>query len=239
MSSPLDDVTLASLPADALAALAPLRTHGGIEVATVDGRLWVRWQAGDEEVLRWLLPVSGVELFTQQDGQWYRAGHRLPAFDVPSAWTGRGLDAVLLPAPVQPLNASSLSVTPAVLHLVRDDVLRPASALRCPLDALARWADQALTADIESLRGVCRDGVALVLGERLPPLADGERYWGARVLVPLGHRPEPALPESALCQVLRLADGDVALLGDGHAEVVPGSALQPLTRAGIRLASRR
>lgn len=236
MSQPLDNASMASLPAEMLPALAPLRTHPGLEAMTHGDRLWLRWQAGDDDILRCLLPIPGVAFCTRRDDCWYRLGQSLPAFDIPATWDGRALVTLLSPAPVEPLAPPSSLVGRVTLRLVRDDVPRPASALRCPLSLLARWADMALTADIEALRAAHLADAALLLGERLPPILEGERFWGRQVLVPLGLRPEPALPESALGEVLGLGQDDVALLRDGQAEVIAASALQPLTRAGVRRA---
>src|SRR5262249_9797231 len=89
---------------------------------------------------------------------------------------------------------------------------------------------------LAALRAACCQGRVLLRGERLPLLAGGERFWGERVLVPLGCRPEPELPESALREALALGDDELLLLGEGPPEVVPEAALQPLTRARLRLA---
>jgi hypothetical protein len=76
----------------------------------------------------------------------------------------------------------------------------------------------------------------LLLGNHLPPLPGAERFWGARVLIPLGYRPEPALLESALLEVLHLMADELAVWTLDGAEVLPRSALQPLTRSAVRLA---
>ena len=87
MSSPLDDVCCASLPVEALPALADVRCLAGLEVVSLNGRAWLRWSPGSNQVLSCVLPVPGVVLYAWRDGVWFRAGARLPAFDVP-AFTG-------------------------------------------------------------------------------------------------------------------------------------------------------
>ena len=72
----------------------------------------------------------------------------------------------------------------------------------------------------------------------MPLLPSTRRYWGEAVLVPLGLRPEPNLPESALREALAVGEGDILLLDAGRVEVVPGSVFRPLTRAGLLLAGR-
>jgi hypothetical protein len=76
----------------------------------------------------------------------------------------------------------------------------------------------------------------LLLGPKVPLLPRGERLWGERLLVPLGLRPEPALPEIDLLTALDVGREELAVLQAEGVEVLPAAALQPLTRAGIRLA---
>jgi hypothetical protein len=236
MPTPLDGVCLASFPRDALAALAEVRCEAGVEVAFVGDRAWVRWPVGGD-VLRCLLPVSGAELYELRDGLWYRPGARLPAFDVPAVTSPKPLAHVLTPAPVQPLTPDQALPRPLPLRLVRDARPRTATALCCPLGELARWADGATSAALAAVRAAVSGNVALLLGGRLPPLPGAERFWGERALVPLGFRPEPSWPESALADALGLGDGELALLRESGAVVVAADALRPLTRASARLAA--
>jgi hypothetical protein len=67
-------------------------------------------------------------------------------------------------------------------------------------------------------------------------LPGNERFWGRRVFVPLGFRPEPALHENSLVQVLQLRAGDVAIMNGEGVEILPADAFGPLTRFGIRRA---
>jgi hypothetical protein len=78
----------------------------------------------------------------------------------------------------------------------------------------------------------------LLRGERLPPLSCGTRWWGRSILAPLGFRPEPDLDEDILGETLGLNDGDVVLLTEAGAERIPRAAFGPVSRAGVRLASR-
>jgi hypothetical protein len=238
MATPLDDVCCARLPLGALPALAPVRCLPGVGV-TVDGeRAWVRWAAGDGAVLRCVLPVLGVEMYVRHKGHWYRLGSRLPCSGVPDGAAAVPLDRLLVPGPVQAEFVLRPEPRTVTLRLVRDARLRSATALRCDLSALANWLDRATSARLAALRAARSGGQVLLLGHRLPPLADGERFWGERLLVPLGHRPEPGLPERALCEALGVSDDQIALLGADGFEVLPRDAFGPLTRAGVRLALR-
>jgi hypothetical protein len=150
---------------------------------------------------------------------------------------GPRLSTALTPAPLQaePVPVQPLPQVP--LMLARDPQSRPASAMLCAPVELARWADGATTRQITALRAARKEGSILLLGPRLPVLNGAVRFWGRRVFLPLGFRPEPALPESALCAVLGVGDGAIALLTAGGAEIVPEEALHPLSRAAARLAA--
>jgi hypothetical protein len=233
----IDDASCASLSPESLPGLAGVRIRPGVRVRDVDGRLWLWWSAGDVEVLKSVLPLPGVELFARSEGLWYRTGRRLPSTQVPDESAARPLSSVLTPAPVTPQDAA-LTVECIPLGVARDAHPRPATMLRSKIDHFARWAETATTRQLEALEAAYGGEDVLLRGERLPPLAGAERWWGADVLIPLGFRPEPDLAGEVLRQVMGLAPGEVALLTDLGAEVVPAGAFGPVTRAGVRLAVR-
>jgi hypothetical protein len=256
MTTPLQEVCRASLPRQALPVLAGLRARSGVEVTLEGERAWVSWPEGDEEVLRRVLPVSGAELYVLREGRWHRFGRHLPAFGASPANEPQALDRVLFPAPVQPVPPPGLELRPIPLGLAPDRRPRQTAAVLCGLTELVAWADTVPSARLAKLRAAHRDGRVLLLGETLPPLASAERFWGERVLVPLGCRPDPDLPESALRAALGAEAEELLFLraagcslsplsplGRGETErasveVIPRAVLAPLTRAGLRLALR-
>lgn len=224
MTTPLDQISLASLPRDALAALAAVRCHPGVTVRVVGECAWVRWQAPDEQVLRRVLPVPGVELYSCRDGQWYRHGRLLPSFGLPGDDDGQPLDRVLFPAPVQSERVQSLALARCSLTLVPEDRPRATTGMLCDLTELGRWAETAPTAWLSAL-GAARCGRrVMLLGRNLPMLPGGERFWGNRLLAPLGLRVEPALAERVLLEALGLDEGEMLLL---RASGGPTSSLAP------------
>jgi hypothetical protein len=237
MPSLLDDVCCASLPEAALPLLGELRTLTSLRARLIDERLWLHWEAGDEEVLRRVLSIHGVELFARRDGHWYRPGQHLPAFDVPADEDGRSLAHFLAPGTIR-LKQEESAWAPVELQVVRDTVPRPAGALCCDLAILCEWADQATSRQLAALQAARRSSRVLVMGQPLPAVSQAERFWGKTILTPLGWRPEPLLPEPALRDALGLPAEEIALLHDDTVEVVPRAALAPLTRAGLRLAAR-
>ncbi len=243
-------MTAARLPTVDLATLAALRGVAGVGVIVGDSLTWVVWEAGDERVLRAVLPVAGVELFERRGGAWYRPGHHLPSFDVPPAGEPVPIARAVTPSPfsaevVGGMAAASIMV-PARLRLVRDGRPRPTSAASGPLSGLARWVDSAPSAEIEAVRGAISGDSALLLGDSLPAWPGFARSWGRSVLVPIGFEPRPSLPEAALREALGASTGEVlrivpvgeeAGVGvDAEVEAIPPSAFRALTRAGVRLA---
>ena len=115
---------------------------------------------------------------------------------------------------------------------------KPTTALVCEVAALARWADAATTAELAAVRAA-RDGSrAVLMGKPLPAIPGAVRYWGDDLLVPVGHRSDPDLPPAAVRAAAGAAAGELVLLDANGAEVIPRAAFAPLTRAGVRLATR-
>ncbi|WP_145270402.1 hypothetical protein [Tautonia plasticadhaerens] len=246
--APLSGVRLARVPIAGLAALAALRGRGDVTVLAAEGGedAWVSWRPGPggdrDEVVEALLPVPGAAFFRGDRGGWYRVGRSLPDFDAGPAPEGDHagppglpLHRALLPGPTRWLDPRA-DWRPATLRLAADHRPRPASALVIRAGALLPWAESAPTASLRGLAAARSGDRVLLLGRRLPPVLGLGRYWGGRVLVPLGSRPEPDLPEARMAEALGLPDGDLGLIGpDGRVEVVPGRAPRPLSRASARL----
>jgi hypothetical protein len=117
--------------------------------------------------------------------------------------------------------------------------------VRCRLDRLSAWAEHVTSARLAALRGAWtaepggppEQAEVLVLGvpESLPEVWEGLRLWGVDLLVPLGSRAEPELPEPALCRAVGAGTNDLVVLDGQGYEIIPRTAFQPLCRAGIRL----
>ena len=177
-------------------------------------------------------------LFEQRDGLWYRPGHHLPELSFPDVLRIEGipLARAILPARVALGASVRASPRPARLRLVRDPIARPACALRCTLEALTNWSDSVPSSRLSSILGATDGAHALMMGARLPEVAEAERYWGDDVLTPLGFRTDPELPESALKRALGIGLSEVLLLGHAGYESIPKDVFRPLQRSGLRLA---
>jgi hypothetical protein len=233
-----NQVTAARLPAAHLAALAAVRDRADVRVFPGRKTVWVRWSPGRPEVVRCLLPAPGVEFFRHRDGHWFRFGSRVPTSDAPPDGDGQGLAGVLVPARLEPVPPGPRPSAPVRLRAVRGGGPKPVTALRCATADLRKWCETATTAELAVVRAARSGGRAVLLGKRLPAVPSGVRYWGDNLLLPVGFRPNPGLPSTTLRAAVGAAADELVFLDADGAEVVPRSAFEPLTRAGLRLAIR-
>lgn len=234
----LKSVRLARFAYDDLAALADFRVDSGIRVVVSGDRVLARIPQQASAAVERLLAVRGVELFVENHAGMYRLGDRIPAFDID--WNedhSIPLDQVLIPGFVRAELPASTEPEPAAFRLVPCVEPKPTTALICSIDTISSWADGSPTVAIERLRGAVSGRTAFVVatvGEP-PAIVDAERYWGERLFIPLGSRPEPNFYEDILVSLLNLGDDRAIAYADGF-ERIPSSAIRPLTRASIRLA---
>lgn len=230
---------LASLPVAWLDALAALRTRPDILVTLRADRAWVRWPAVDDGVADLLRPVPGVRLYAAGGPPWRLLGRTLPDFQVPEdvADAGIALDRVLIPAPFRASPPGSSTFNPTRLRIVADSEVRPATALRCRLHELAAWAAWVPSRRFAPLTVAWAGETVVVRGEGLPEIVGARRFWGDRVLAPLGSRPEPGLREDVWLRLLGVGVEAVVLMDEDGIESIPAAAFGAMTRAGVRLAA--
>ena len=231
-------VTAARLPASGLNCLAAVRHRQEVRVTVgADGFAWVQWPAGPlaDEVVSAMRPAAGVEFYGRHAGSWRRHGSRLPSGVTPPTDAGRVLAEVLTPVPVVPVLPTVGTIQRLGIELVRDDVPRPATAVRCTLRVFAGWADTATTRQLAGVRAAISGGEVLALGT-LPPIASAQRYWGDGVYLPLGFTLRPVLTAASVREVLQASVDDRIFWHADGVEVVPQPAFEPVSRAGVRLA---
>jgi hypothetical protein len=254
MTPSLKDVCSVTIRVEDLPVLAELRDLSEIIVSIAGDRAWIRLKpeaAGMEEILiRWILPLPEVELFTERGGRWYRLGEHLPAFgvQVPDDLRGVRLERILLPRPVSAQRPENLRLERMRVGVVRDERCqsRSATALCCRLIELYAWAEQSTSAQFAGLWAAWSEGSAgepgeadvLVLGRHagLPTSRAGVRFWGTDALVPLGFRMDPDLAEPALKSVVGAGPDDLVVFRPDGFEVIARAIFKPLNRAGVRLA---
>ena len=238
MNLSVSQIARARVPLFALPLLARLRCRPGIRISFHEGHVWLHWPRDDDSVGAQLAPIAGVQFFVEHQGKWYAIGSRLPAHDLPATEPSLPLDQILLPPSEQRRPPEPLPMEPIKVRLVADDLSRPTSALLCSLAVLVDWADRVPSAQIEELRGAISESRVLLQGVNLPLLAGNQRFWGERVLVPLGMRCDPVVGEADLLEAWGAEPEELVLFDGAQAEVCSSQALMPLSRAGIRRAAR-
>jgi hypothetical protein len=235
-SDPWAEVAAARLPAADLDALGPVRDRADVRVHPEGDRAWVTWTSSRREVVACLLPVPGVEFFTRRQHQWFPFRRRLPAADRPTGGEGLPLAGQILPERLHPAPPPGEALRKLPIDIVRGGEPKPVAALGCRLSDLNGWADSATTAELASVSAARCGGRVLLRGKNLPAVPAARRYWGDRLLVPVGFRPEPELPVALLRGAALADDDELVILDEDGVDVVPDSAFHPLTRAGLRLA---
>jgi hypothetical protein len=238
MDSSLLAISCATFPWQYLPALGPVRALPHVEAARVDDRAWLRWQPGSELVLERILPLPGADFYVLRDQYWFRFGCHLPAFDVPSSVDYQPLHKILMLGSFGAETPARSKSEPATLSLVSDDRVRLTTAALYSVTSLAHWIEMVPTPRLAGIQAAICGDEALLLGTRLPILPGCERFWGNSLLIPLGYRPEPLLPESALREGLAVAENDLLLWNFGGVETISRSVFTPLSRSGIRLVAQ-
>jgi len=229
-----ESLRAARMPVASLHALAVFRTRNDIRVSVIDDEAWVWWDSSDSELVQSLLAAPDATFFAQRNGEWFEAHSLLPMWDMPASAPTQRLDEILTPSPFAVIRPEPLSEPPKSIELVRDVHPRTASALRCTWSDFVRWADTATTFSIERLEAAKSDDVVWLRGEHLPPIAKSERFWGERLLLPLGFRAEPDWPESMLLAIADVPSSDVVVVLPNAIEIIPANAWGPVSRAAIR-----
>jgi len=242
MLSLLEQSTLAVLPTQALMRLAWLRTRSGLRVLPLENLVWISWPAGEVDVAQAVFAIPGSRLFTMRKGHWYQAGHVLPSFSV-TRIEARNAEFVplaqwLLPVPLRPVAPPRGLPSSVPLRLRGTNQPRPSAALICPLAPLFQWAGRVPSSRIDSLKGAISGAELLVVGPRLPEVPSTHKFWGNRILIPLGFQLDPELPENAIRQALGITPDALMIITEEGFDEVPLRMLQPLSRAGLKLLER-
>lgn len=231
------DCCCARFPRTALPQVAGLRCTPGVEAWLTAEHVWLRWPASREEVLRQVWPISGVELFVEREGSFYRLGEHLPFFDTPDWSAAKPLQDLLFPAPFTPAQVPTLPVSPVMVELVPEDKSRATTAMQCKLTDLHQCLSSITIFRLEKWLAARCGNKVLARGPDLPWLPDAQRFWGKHVLVPLGYRLSPNVPEAVLRAALAAEEDHLLVFYPDHVERIPLEAFQPLTRAAVRSAA--
>ncbi len=234
----------ASLPISSLGSFADLRRDRHLRIVVQEDLAWIVWDSPDPALVHRLMTIPNSRLFSRESGGWTLLGNRVPSFNLPiDVDNGRSLVHEIIPAHLEPTTPDSAPLSRVELRLVRDPIglERPATLLICDIGTLTEWADMAVSSAFDRLSGATSGRAAIVRGAPLPTIVATSRYWGNRVLCPLGFQLNPALPEPAILQAHNVPKDRLLIFHDEEPvshETVPLSVLVPLSRASIRIAMR-
>jgi MoxR-vWA-beta-propeller ternary system domain bpX2 len=237
------EFSAARIPSEDLDSLARFRDREDIQLAPDVGgnHLWVRWPIESFDVAMAVFGISRVELFRSSGLQWYRAGSRIPIdFSPPDHDRFCSIQRLLIPSKIE-WDGPSGAVRPMTLLLAPSDVRRATSAMKARASDLIAWAECTPRSRLASKLAAIEGEMVWLLGADLP-WAPGPRWWGDRILCPLGLEPVPRLSEEFFVQALGLADGESAVLErtevGTRASMFTRSAFDPLTLSGLRMIAR-
>jgi hypothetical protein len=236
--------TAARIPTEALDQLASLRNQPFPRVFVSGSTTWLCWPAHHPALEIRLMAIPGAVLFIKEaDGLWRPIGQRIPSFDVPfNVAKFIPLANVLIPSHVDVIEAPR--VGPAVVTVGLDPACtpRPATALLCAARRLSDWVMGTPSFVFARLSVAVLDDDVLIRGRAsdLPVVVSGRRFWGGRVLLPLGFVVTPRLEEKTLLRLLESqAPGEVESVwiadDQGRFEPIALDQFEPWSRASARL----
>lgn len=230
--------TLGLIPRTSLAKLSVLRRHSNVLILLEADRVWVRWQAGDDEVRDTIYAIETATLYLSRNHEWYLPDGFLPHVVPPLSDQWVSLDRVIFPDRLSIESATITRPDRQLLTLQRDLQVRPTTAIRCHLDDLTHWVDSAPSARIESLEAAYQGETVLLIGQSLPSFTNTERFWGGTVKQPLGHALSSVLSEATIHSLCTSLDASIVWVDHSGVEVIPRKAFARLSRASVRLADR-
>lgn len=227
------------LPLREALTLAAFRTQSGWEVCVEEDQLWVRADAPSAEVWR-LLPFAGR--FTKApDGsdRLIRVGQNVPVRRVPEGpWQ---LLVAWMPVP-RPASIPGGVAPPPVdvkpVRLTREE--RPVALLLLTRAVWEAWAITAPEVRLAPLQfALASDGRVCVRGQPLPPLLGEAWSLEENIALPAGFGLPSFCTAAWLSERLDVPENGIALWHeDGGAEVLPGTAFLPATRANVRASAQ-
>jgi hypothetical protein len=227
------------LPIQSAGTLGHLRRAPGVKALEQNHDVWLYGESCDEALARLLALVPGGQRFrVLSDGQLVPHAKTVPLGRLPAGeWTP--LSQWLRLALPAATNVPPSRLEPVQLVLMPSNLVREPNMLETSLQTWASYLSLAPRWRIECWSFVAsREGQILVRGLPLPPIPG--RQWVAEhgIAVPAGYAWSPPVDAPALRRVLKLADGEVALLRpEGPWERVAPEQWVQASRAAARATS--
>lgn len=200
------------IPAEYRNALANVRHWPELRMAPDGDYVWVTGLKAEQLKSPDIRSLPGVAFFEERNSRLYEPGKLLPAGPVPALlWTPLKR---ALPVGMPDLNHNYFQLEEAVrVQLTAARQEHEAQAMRLPLAALAKYAQQAPAVRLQPLRwSVIGQREALVLGAPLLPLKFATYWLQHRLLLPVGMQLNAPMFARALSNKLCPNPGELALL---------------------------
>jgi hypothetical protein len=235
----MSDRWAASLPVDRSGEALRLWRRPGVEVCAADGRLWLRGERRDEELMRQLRSMLGGERFDSDGaGLVTPAECSLPTDRLPSGpWASLASYFRLVPPR---RDFAARAADGVAIQLVPSGAALPCQLLKTPLTTWTAYAEQAPAVRLARWSFAVSDAFhALVRGAPLPSLPGVAFVERGGIAVPAGWTWAPPLDAAVLRRALALRDGDLALFAaNGTHEILAADCFVQATRSAVRLTAR-
>lgn len=219
------------------AAVAGLRLTPGLEVAEVDGKVWLRGPAAGESLAAALQRLPALARYEVKGNRLRNLDSRIPSDTLPTT-TWQPLKAwIQVERPFsQTISEHSPDFSAAPIQLVRSTEEREPNLLLTSLDDWHGFAISASELRLRPLRfAVNAESLVLVQGEPLPPLPGRRFVVDGNVAVPAGFTWQPTVSPAVLARLLGAREDELALLyEDGTCCRLLAEQFVGATRAAVR-----
>jgi len=222
---------------DSSELLGRIRTEPSLEVYADEDTVWIRCQDASEELQQIFMQLPATHSVATADGQLIERGRRVPQGYLPEGpWIGiaQWMEVTL---PVAHLAGHMPRAVP--VEMIPDARFETPQLLQTELQTWKQYVASAPRVRLERLAFlVASDGMVLVRGEPLPPLAGKRFVFQGRIAVEAGWAWLPAVSAEVLEAALPLTPGSVAVLyGDGRWYSIAEEEFVQATRSAVRAMS--
>lgn len=215
-------------------ALGHLRLIAAVEVLIVADGIWLRGSQLNEQTSNVLRSLPDAQRYLVLSGdQLARWGEAIPRAKLPEGnWQPiRNWLAVTLPtAAFAPRVEASIP-----LQLVRSSIPAEANLLRTTWTAWRDYATTAAQLRLNQLSFAASESEALIRGVPVPAIPGQRFVESAGIAIPAGWKSDPELDGKAIRELLKLADGTIALFReDSSFELIADQVFVRGSRSAVR-----
>lgn len=229
----------------ALRSLSHLRAQSDLLAHHAEGRIWLRWPARLRSITQLIQALTDAKLLHPRAWGWCEGSSGF-AVETPDLTIFQPLAVVIHPQALPEGDGAHRSNLPAAakveLSIIPSTQQHPASAVLLPLTrlyALLRATPETLWKHLgvawHKQQALVRTSVGQALRLDVPP-QNSQRFWGERVLVPLGWQLSVDAAEPVTLRLIGAKANEIALVQHKGISLIPEACFAPASRAGLRLA---